>query len=172
MNKNIRGVKIGAIGLIFGILLFVLLKVVFPAVEKNEFPQEIQHLPELNMKTIDGRNFSKSDLRKKTTIVVYFNTECSYSQNQANVISKNLNKLKHFQFLFVSTYPIEKIKDFATEYSLINQSNITFLHDHSKFFREIGIKTVPYNLIYDEDQNLFKTYRGALKLPVLLGIEK
>ncbi len=73
------------------------------------------------------------------------------------------------QFIFVSTEPIEIIKQFAEQYNLNNQPNITFLYDNlDTFSSRFDANSIPYILIYNKNQKLIKKHKGQLNAKGIL----
>jgi cytochrome oxidase Cu insertion factor (SCO1/SenC/PrrC family) len=167
MKKRIKKVV-----LVFALaLLSVLVYQVFiKAHEKNAIARQLQKIPEFEFLTLEQQPFTKANLQSKlSTIFIYFNTTCDFCQHEAQSIRANLDSFKNVQFVFVSNEPIENIKQFSEQYQLYNQQNITFLYDNLDiFFSQFDANSIPYLLIYDNNQNLIKSHKGQLNAKGIL----
>jgi hypothetical protein len=75
------------------------------------------------------------------------------------------------QFILVSTEPIETIKLFSEQYNLNNQQNIAFLYDNSDIFSSrFDANSIPYLIIYDQNQKLIKKNKGQLNAKGILRV--
>lgn len=138
--------------------------------EKNQIAKQLEIIPEFEFLTLEQKTFTKSNLKPNSnTIFIYFNSECDFCQHEAQSISDNLDSFKNVQFIFVSTEPIETIKQFSEQYNLNNKQNITFLYDNlSTFSSQFDANSIPYILIYDQNQKLIKKHKGQLNAKGIL----
>ena len=139
---------------------------------KSNVELALQQIPEFSFNTLQNTMFSKVNLKpNKPTIFIYFNSECDYCQHEAQSISASISKFQDVQLLFVSTEPIDSIKNFAGTYNLFQQPNIAFLHDSTDTFsNRFDATSIPYVLIYDAQQQLIKKHKGQLKAETILSI--
>lgn len=157
-----------ALGLLgyFGYGMFVKIQ------QKKEVAERIEQVPDFSFKTMVGRDFTRTELSGGSTIVfIYFNSECEYCQEEAKEIHKSLSKFKNVQLIFVSNETPEKINFFSEHYKLVQHDNIRFLHDSRNDFALLfGAATIPYSLVYDENQVLVATFKGFVKAENLLKV--
>lgn len=155
---------------VFGLLSYLGFNVISKAKEKNQIAKQLETIPEFEFLTLAQKPFTKANLKPKTnTIFIYFNIECDFCQHEAQSISDNLDNFKNVQFIFVSTEPIEIIKQFSEQYNLNNKQNITFLYDNlSTFSSQFDANSIPYLLIYDQNQKLIKKHKGQLNAKGIL----
>jgi thiol-disulfide isomerase/thioredoxin len=155
-----------------GLLSYLCYNIISKVKEKNAIAEELHIIPEFEFETLDNSIFTNTNLRpSKTTIFIYFNSECDFCQHEAQSISENLNSFKEVQFVFVSTEAKALIKQFSETYNLNNQPKITFLHDNADIFsNRFDATTIPYLLIYDKDQQLIKKYKGQLNAKGILKL--
>lgn len=165
-------VKIITIVLVFGLVSFLIYKVIKIAKEKNTITNNIKNIPKFNFKSLDDKKFTNNNLKSNLpSVFIYFNSECDFCQHEAQSISENLNRFKAVQFVFVSTEPITTIQQFSAQYNLNKQQNITFLHDQSNTFsNRFGATTIPYILMYDKNQKLIKKHNGQLNASGILRV--
>ena len=167
MKKTYRKI----IGILFICLMtYMGLKVINKMKEKNKIENQIATIPEFNFLQLNGANYSNLSLPKEKTIVfIYLYSECEFCQHEAENISENLDIFKNVQLIFVSTEPIETSKQFAKQYNLNNKQNIILLYDNLDTFSSLfDAKSIPYVLIYDQNQKLIKKHKGQLNAKGIL----
>ncbi len=139
---------------------------------KKEVTERIKIVPEFSFKTLDGETFTQNEL--STTLpklFIYFNSECEFCQGEAEQIKKQLPQLQHIQIIMVSHEPSDGIKIFAQKYHLANQKNIIFLEDNRLRFSTIfDAKTIPFMLLYSNDNKLLQKFKGATKIEKIMAL--
>jgi len=155
---------------VLGLLSYLGYNVITKAKEKNQIAKQLEVIPEFKFLTLEQQPFTKVNLKSNTkTTFIYFNSECDFCQHEAQSISDNLDSFKNVQFIFVSTEPIETIKQFSEQYNLNNQQNITFLYDNlDTFSSQFDANSIPYLLIYNQKQKLIKKHNGQLNAKGIL----
>lgn len=155
---------------VLGILSYLVYNVISKAEEKNQIAKQLEIIPKFEFLTLEQQPFTKANLKSNTnTIFIYFNSECDFCQHEAQSISDNLDSFKNVQFIFISTEPIDTIKNFSEQYHLNNQQNITFLYDNlDTFSSRFDANSIPYLLIYDQNQKLIKKHKGQLSAKGIL----
>lgn len=158
--------------IIVGLLSYLGYKVVSTIHYKNKVEQTIQAIPEFEFLTLVQKTFTKANLKPNLpTIFIYFNSECDYCHHEAQTISDHIDKFNAVQFVFVSTEPIETIRQFSELYNLNQQQNITFSHDKTYLFSSrFDATSIPYILIYDSNQKLLKKHKGQLNANGILKV--
>lgn len=149
---------------VLGLLTYLGFNVISKAKEKKQIAKQLVLIPDFEFLTLEQKSFTKANLNPNTnTIFIYFNSECDFCQHEAQSISDNLDSFKNVQFVFVSTEPIEIINQFSEQYNLNNKPNITFLYDNlNTFSSQFDANSIPYLLIYDQNQKLIKKHKGQL----------
>lgn len=167
MKKAIKAIVIVCI---LGIVSFLSYKVAIGTQEKNEIAEQLETIPEFEFLTLEQQPFTKADLKPNlNTIFIYFNSQCDFCQHEAQSISNNLDSFKNVQIIFISTESIDTIKKFSEQYNLNNQQNITFLNDNlNTFSSRFDANSIPYLLIYDNEQKLIKKHKGQLNAKGIL----
>ncbi|WP_264553261.1 TlpA family protein disulfide reductase [Flavobacterium sp. N2038] len=132
---------------------------------KKEVQQNIKTIPKFSYQNIKGGIFTNENLKTETpTIFIYFNTECEYCNEEAQMIHKNIKKFESVQIIFVSFENIEQIKNFAQNHQLINYDNIHFLHDSKATFTStFDVTSLPCIVLYDKNQKLIEKIKGQTK---------
>ena len=164
--------KIFVVIIVVGFLGYLLYHVFVKIQHKNEVEKNLQNIPDFSFKTLENKNFTNNNLAlNEYTIFIYFNTECNYCQYEAKSISENIASFKGTQLLFVSTEGTNVIKGFAKNYNLLNQPNITFLHDYTHTFSSrFDANSIPFLLVYNKNQALVKKHKGQLKVEAILKL--
>lgn len=149
---------------IVSLLYYLGYNIITKAKQQNKITKQLQTIPKFELKKLNNVSFSNSDLKQNTsTIFIYFNSDCDFCHNEAKSISQNLNKFKDVQFIFVSFEETEVIKKFAELHKLNNQENIIFLEDKKGDFSiKFNASSIPYILIYNQNNKLIKKHKGQL----------
>ena len=85
------------------------------------------------------------------------------------MVQQNIEQLKDIQVVFISYEPVEKIKQFANNYKLLNYDNIYFLSDSKiSFATTFDVKSMPCLVLYDKDNNLIEKIKGQVKIKTVL----
>ncbi len=144
--------------------------IITKAKEKNQIVKKLQTIPKFEFLTLKQQPFAKTNLRPNlNTIFVYFNSECDFCQHEAQSISDNLDSFKNVQFIFVSIEQKETIKKFAELYNINNHENIVFLEDKKREFSTLfNANSIPYILIYNQENKLIKKHKGQLNAKGIL----
>ncbi|MDR7209768.1 redoxin domain-containing protein [Flavobacterium piscis] len=137
---------------------------------KNKVAQNIKSIPEFFYKDIKGDLFSNQNLKKDTpTLFIYFNSECEYCNEEAEMIQENAAKFQNIQLIFISFEQPELIKKFAIKHQLISYDNIHFLYDNKvTFSTTFDVKSLPCLVLYDKNQKLIEKIKGQTKTEILL----
>jgi peroxiredoxin len=140
--------------------------------EKQQVAVELKSVPTFNFTKVTGQNFSNKQLiPTSNTVFIYFNSTCASCQYEAQGILENISSFKDTQFLFVSTEPIDIIKEFSCEYNLQNINQIIFLHDSLNIFsNRFDATSIPYLLIYNKKGKLLKKHKGQLNVSEILNV--
>lgn len=137
---------------------------------KNQVAKNIKNIPKFEYQNIKGGNFDNSNLAANTpTIFVYFNTECEFCNEEAQMIQDNIQKFANCQLVFISFEKPEIIRAFANKYKLDNHDNVHFLSDSkATFATTFDVKSLPCLVLYDKKQQLIEKIKGQTKAETLL----
>lgn len=152
---------------LFGFLIFLINSKIK---HKNEVAENIKTIPIFNFQNVNGGRFTNENLIKKTpTLFVYFNSECEFCNEEAEMIQQNKDKFSTIQLIFVSIENPNKIKEFAIHHKLFNYDKINFLSDTQvSFVPTFDVKSLPCLVLYDKDQHLIEKIKGQIKPEVLI----
>ncbi|MFN6944982.1 MAG: peroxiredoxin family protein [Cytophagaceae bacterium] len=118
-----------------------------------------EKMPKFLYYTLDGKNFTHSDLKKGARYMfVYFNPHCDICQDEAVEIINNLDMLMDIQVVMVSPNDVEDVKKFVKKYKIHKYSDqITVLHDPMDlFYKEFGANGYPNVYLYNEKKELVR----------------
>ena len=148
----------------FGVQIFTKIQ------HKKEVAENIKTIPKFDYQNIKGGVFSNANLKKDTpTLFVYFNSECEFCNEEAQMIQANIQQLAAFQLVFISFEKPALIKAFATKHQLNNYDNVTFLSDSKvSFATTFDVKSLPCLVLYDKNQKLIEKIKGQTKVDVLV----
>ena len=156
--------------LVISLLVFMGYKVVSKINHKKQVAENIKKMPTFSYLTLDNKVFTQENLVQNTpTLFIYFNSECDFCNHEAEMVQQNIEQLKDIQVVFISYEPVEKIKQFANNYKLLNYDNIYFLSDSKiSFATTFDVKSMPCLVLYDKDNNLIEKIKGQVKIKTVL----
>ena len=156
--------------LIISFLAFMSYKVVSKINHKKQVAENIKKMPDFSYATLEKKVFTQKNLEEgKPTLFIYFNSECDFCNHEAEMVQQTLDKLKDIQVVFISYEPVEKIKQFAAKFKLLNHDNIYFLSDSKiSFATTFDVKSIPCIVLYDKGNNLIEKIKGQIKIEKVL----
>lgn len=152
------------------ILAFFAFQIITKINHKKEVAENIKIIPKFSYKDINGGFFTKQDLKINTpTLFLYFNSECEFCNEEAEMIKENVEKFQNFQLIFVSFEKPGLIQAFAAKHQLTFYDNIHFLCDNKvTFSTTFDVKSLPCLVLYDKNQKLIEKIKGQTKPENLL----
>ena len=137
---------------------------------KKQIAINIKSIPKFEYQNTKGGNFDNSNLTENTpTVFVYFNTECEFCIEEAQMIQDNIQKFTNCQLVFISFEKPQIIKAFANKYKLYNHDNVHFLSDSkATFATTFDVKSLPCLVLYDKNQQLIEKIKGQTKVSTVL----
>lgn len=137
---------------------------------KKEVAENIKTIPAFDYQNIKGANFTQEDLKKEMPMLfVYFNSDCEFCNEEAEMIRQNMEKFADIQLVFVSFETPELIEGFAIKHQLTTYDNIHFLCDSKiTFATTFDVKSLPCLVLYDKNQKLIEKIKGQVKAETLL----
>lgn len=152
------------------LLAFIGYKIVSKINHKKEIAANIKTIPDFTYQNLKGESFSNKNLETDApTLFIYFNSECEYCNEEAQMIQESVNKFRPYQLVFISFEKPELIKTFAQKHNLLNYDNIHFVCDTKvSFATTFDVKSLPCLVLYDKNQQLIEKLKGQTKVEVLL----
>jgi thiol-disulfide isomerase/thioredoxin len=137
--------------------------------KEAEIPeQEINELPYLNYKTLDGEPSSTRAL-PGNSILILFNTECDHCQHEAREISERSEAFKNHELLFLASDSLHKIENFAKTYGLTNKPNVNFgWAEYRDVFKNFGGVSTPAIYIFSRERKFVKSFFGQTPIEELI----
>ena len=137
---------------------------------KKAVAAHIKTIPNFSYQKINGGSFNQSSLQKYTpTLFIYFNSDCNYCNEEAQMIRESVDKFSSFQLVFVSFEQPKAIQAFAQKYQLLHYGNIHFVCDTKvTFATTFDVKSLPCLVLYDKNQQLIEKIKGQTKVATLL----
>ena len=156
--------------LVLSLLAFIGYKVVSKINHKKQVAENIKQMPNFSYLTLENKVFTQENLvQNKPTLFIYFNSECDFCNHEAEMVQQNVTQLQDIQVVFISYEPIEKIKQFASKFKLLNHDNIYFLCDSKiTFATTFDVKSMPCLVLYDKENNLIEKIKGQVKIETVL----
>lgn len=138
--------------------------------KKKEKTEALKDIPTFSLTTINKTLLNSKNLgNNQTKVIIYFSPTCHFCQAEAEELSKINNHYQNTQWIWIASEPLDQIKEFAHQYNLDKQINISWCHDEGAvFYQKLGMSTVPYFLVYNQSNRLVKRNSGAIKLEKLL----
>ncbi len=138
---------------------------------KKEVAEHIKTIPKFEYQDIKGGNFTNENLKENTaTLFIYYNSECDFCNEEAQMIKQNIDKFASFQLCFISFEKPEQIKTFANKYQLNTYDNIHFLCDSKVTFAStFDVKSMPCLVLYNKDQKLIEKIKGQVKAATIIN---
>lgn len=137
---------------------------------KKEIAANIKTIPAFQYQNLKGESFSNKNLETDApTLFIYFNSECEYCNEEAQMIQESVNKFRPYQLVFISFEKPELIKTFAQKHNLLNYDNIHFVCDTKvSFATTFDVQSLPCLVLYDKNQQLIEKKKGQTKVETLV----
>lgn len=162
--------------LVLGILLLNIVallsyKIITKLNYKNEVTERTKVIPSFSFFDLKGKKFTNKNLKNKSIVFIYFNSDCDYCHSKASKIKEKLQKFNNVQLVFISFEEKKRILKFARQYKLDNRENIVFLEDRmGEFSKLFDVNSIPYIVIYDSNGKLLKKFKGITKINDILKV--
>jgi hypothetical protein len=131
-------------------------------------------IPEFKILQTDKKLFSKSDLPKKTPVVIiYFSPDCGHCQIQVQEIMDSMQYLKKGFFVLVAstTKKMGDIKEFSEKYKLADTKNIRVGKEFTYFLPTFyAMRFTPFVAVYDKHGNFLKAFQQGAKIEELRAL--
>lgn len=156
--------------LFLSVLGFLGYKIIQKINYKKTVAAHIKTIPNFSYQKINGGSFTQSSLQKDTpTLFIYFNSDCNYCNEEAQMIRESIDEFSSFQLVFVSFEQPKAIQAFAQKHQLLQYGNIHFVCDTKvTFATTFDVKSLPCLVLYDKNQQLIEKIKGQTKVPTLL----
>lgn len=156
--------------LFLGLFGFLIFQITSKINHKKEVAENIKTIPNFNFQNVNGGRFTNENIIKNTpTLFIYFNSECEFCNEEAEMIKVNVENFRPFQLIFISIEKPELIKSFAVKHKLNHYDKIYFISDTQvSFAPTFDVKSLPCLVLYDKNQHLIEKIKGQIKPEVLI----
>ncbi|QZE13381.1 redoxin domain-containing protein [Halosquirtibacter laminarini] len=148
-------------------LITILLVFMIYYIIQNPYAKEksITQLPEFDLVDCDGNLYSKGDFCN-SKIMVFYNTECDYCLDEIHSLVTNIEELKGYDVIFITTKNSDHSLMLSNSYI---HPRIFFLYDNNEVLKnKLGAVNNPTIFIFATSNKLDKRYNGALPISTLL----
>ena len=144
--------------------LLVLIGLVNCKAQKSDVSAS-EEIPYFTFYTLDSQRFTKDSFdKKRTKLILYFNSECDHCAKQAKWLAKDIHLFSDLELTFVSFEEMTSIRAFRDKHEFF-QKNITFLQDARLTFSDkFGVETFPSILLYSKKGKLIHKFEGETKV--------
>jgi len=154
--------------IVFGLIYFGY-QTIQEQIIKKEIERNAQKMPSLSFYALNQTIFNYNNVKKNSTLIIYFHPECEHCQYEAKELLENKEHFSKVSILMVSPAPLIQIKQFNTEYHLDKISTLKVLWDKERKFKSyFGTSIFPTVLIYNNKNRLQKKYKGEVKIEAIL----
>jgi len=129
-----------------------------------EQQQELLYKQKINSIDILFKNLGLQGITKeKSTMVVYFNSECEHCHWEIEELSSNINLFVNTQMIFVSSEPESQAIDYLSKYNL----ETAYVNTNSENIFNTFTGGVPQIFIYENEQ-LVKHFVGETEAALIV----
>jgi len=118
--------------------------------------------------------FTHRDLRPGAPVIIMlFSPDCDHCQEQTEIFTRNMNKLRNVEIVMSTFQPVYKIRKFCKQYDLHRYQNVHIGRDVKYFFGPFyRIKFAPLLAVYDKNHRLVTVFEGDTRVEKLLEVLK
>ncbi len=154
--------------------LFLLLSVIAfaqcskPEKKEAEIKKEVNELPHLAFKNLDGSAATTRDL-PPASVLILFNTDCDHCQREAKSIQENLESFKDYTLHFIASDSEQNIEQFAKDYKLENLANVRFgKAEGQDVYLNFGSIPTPAIYVYSKERRFVKSFMGETPIEQII----
>ncbi len=156
--------------LILVLLILVLAQCNKPEKKTQVAKQEINELPYLSFKKLDGSATTTRDL-PGASIIILFNSDCDHCQREAKAIQEKLSFFNDYTLQFIASDSVEVIKKFASDYGLENQPNVYFGRAEGvDVYMNFGAIPTPSIYVYSKERRFVKSFKGETPVDDIISV--
>ncbi len=154
---------------LLGVIGYLITNIQAGIQKKAVIEERRNHLPDFQFATLEGANFTKSDLDlTQPTVIISFMPTCHFCQYEAKAVEEHSAAFEQVNLLMVTSAPEAEAIQFAEEYKLKDDPNVVILTDEFQQFQTtFGTSAVPSVFIYDKQQKLVKHFAGETKMEAI-----
>ena len=152
------------------IIILIFLIYAFQALKTDRYT-DIKRLSNLNFEGEMGQEKIYPD-STRTTVIVWFHSECKHCRYQLNVFNTNISRLQAARFLFITGEKDFFKKKFSNAWpDLVQSSHVIFgIIDRAKFVGEFGPVITPSLLFFNHSGILKEKLLGEVKFEKIVKL--
>jgi thioredoxin-related protein len=154
------------ISLLSGTLLLIYF--LYEKISRNYLVQQnLEVLANFPLFDLDSTRFYLKPDRK--TMLIYFDSECNYCEEEINDLSINIDSFKDLDIVLMSSELIRAIKLYQEKNRELQLANIRFVKINTEeAYDTFGSLAVPQIFIYRADGALIKKFKGETTIDAIL----
>jgi cytochrome oxidase Cu insertion factor (SCO1/SenC/PrrC family) len=127
-------------------------------------------LPSFNLLLTDSTVFNSAKLKNgQPTIIMYFNPTCHHCTHQTETMLKDIEKMKHIQWVLATYQPLNEIRKFVSNYNLDKYPNIITGADFKYFILPFyQVKSIPHLALYNAKATYIRSFGPNTSVAELL----
>jgi thiol-disulfide isomerase/thioredoxin len=158
------------VGLSLATLAVVMSFVLKDVTKKIQQDKTVKYMPSFEIKSADGKFFSKDFLSKEDpSVFIAFHPECEHCQYEAKSIVEKQMRLKNTEIVLFTSANDSLTHAFSKTYGLDSLKNVHVLSDNkNEMWARFDVKTIPTIFIYNAQNQLVKRFNGETKIEAIL----
>lgn len=127
------------------------------------------HISNILLSCSDGfQCFLPDLLNERVSVLIYFNSSCSYCQTEADLLVEHYAADSIVNFVFVTSEPIAYANQFQNSHNLFELPNqITVSDMNLELAKYFGLTSVPFTIVYDSSGELIEHFKGEINIESL-----
>lgn len=151
---------------LFGYLLFAS---VIKWSDNKGIKERLKSFDTDGMIRLNRQALSLEDFLGRYLLVILFNSECDFCQQEARDIQSNIEALGETKVLMVSTESFRQIQDFQKRFKLIHPNIQLARIEPEKAHQKFGKFSFPKLFLYNPEGDLIETFNGRTKMSTIIG---
>lgn len=133
--------------------------------------QRFPVLPPLQVLLADSTKYTTADLPKgKPVLIMLFSPDCEHCQHEAEMFYAGRDLLDKIQIVMITTYPMSRLKEFASKYGLDSMKNVVLARDPHYFLIPFyDVRNFPFMALYDKKGRFIQTFGGSADVEKILA---
>lgn len=136
----------------------------------QESPKAVKtnDLPVMPVELVDGTQVSMQDVNQKMVLVL-FQPDCEDCQREAIEIRRNLSAFAGYQLYFVSSHPLQVIREFGVQYDLSTQPDVFFGRTTvESVLNNFGAIAAPSVYVFNAEGTMTAKFNGEVAVDVIV----
>lgn len=132
--------------------------------------RKVPYIPPFHIQLADGKWYSKADLEKKSTLILYFSPDCGHCQLETEDVLSRIKALEKLQIVMITSRSHDDMKKFSDRYLLQKFPTIKIGSDTVKLITHFyDVKFTPFSALYDRKGKLVKAYEKGIDFDDLIA---